>query len=80
MAKVDPSEAPEIDFGPDPDRDQKPDFDTEAGPDLDRAAATGRRFSRRGASRLQALQSLPLRLALGGAVVFVVGLLVTAGA
>jgi cell division protein FtsB len=62
------------------DRVLDADLDVEA--DLDSELALGdvggkRRFARLGPAKRQ---SLPLRLALGGAVVFVVGLLITAGA
>jgi cell division protein FtsB len=76
----------------DADPDAASDSDTDSALDLDSGAGLeaelegapagggGRRFARRGSPKLQTLQSLPLRLALGGAVVFVVGLLITAGA
>jgi cell division protein FtsB len=54
------------------------DADLEAEIDgVDPVLVGGRRFTRRGPAKRQ---SLSLRLALGGAVVFVVGLLITAGA
>jgi cell division protein FtsB len=62
--------------------DRVRDADLGAEADLDSEVALGgvggkRRFARLGPAKRQ---SLPLRLALGGAVVFVVGLLITAGA
>ena len=68
-----PDDAPvtDLDFDPVLDADLEPDVD------LDAPSPGNRRFARLGSGTRQ---SLPLRLALGGAVVFVVGLLITAGA